>query len=362
MHYPRLYVHLFQLKRMDRKIRTGLIGYGLGGRCFHAPFIGTLPQYELAAVVERKTNESIERYPWVKIVRSVDELLKDDSLELIVVTTPNETHFPFALQALQAGKNVVVDKPMTVSSEQALILIETARKNKKILSPYQNRRYASDGRTIKKIIDQQLLGEIFEFESQFNRFRPELKQSWKETSAPGTGILYDLGAHLIDQALDLFGLPISVTADIRRQRPGTEADDYFDIRMNYGFLKVIMKAGMLVREQGPRYMIHGTKGSFIKYGDDPQDADARAGKMPTDPSWGLEPEESYGLLHTEINGEIIKKRVPSEKGDFGIYYERLYESLVNGAPLAVKPEDGLNVVRIIELSMQSSKEKRTIEF
>ena len=339
-----------------------MIGYGLGGKCFHAPFIGTLPQYELAKVVERKTNESIERYPWVQIVRSVEELLKDDSLELIVVTTPNETHFPFALQALEAGKNVVVDKPMTVTSAQAQVLIDTARKNNKIVSAYQNRRYASDGRTIKKLIDHQLLGDIFEFESQFNRYRPELKQSWKETSAGGTGILYDLGAHLIDQALDLFGLPQTITADIRRQRPGTQADDYFDVRMDYGFLKVIMKAGMLVREQGPRYMIHGTKGSFIKYGDDPQDADARAGKMPTDPSWGLEPEESYGLLHTEINGDIVKKRVPSEKGDFGIYYEKLFDSIVHGAPLAVKPEDGFNVVKIIELAMESSREKRTVEW
>jgi scyllo-inositol 2-dehydrogenase (NADP+) len=346
---------------MNAPIKTGLIGYGLGGRCFHAPFIATTPALELTSVVERKTNESTQRYPHVQIVRSVEELLANDALDLIVVTTPNNTHFPFAKQALLAGKHVVVDKPMTVTSEEAKELIELAREKQKVLSVYQNRRYASDGRTIKKIIDQKLLGDIFEFESQFNRFRPELKNSWKETPVGGSGILYDLGAHLIDQALDLFGLPLAVTADIRKQRPGTQADDYFDVRLDYGFNKVTMKAGMMIREQGPRYMIHGTKGSFIKYGDDPQDADARAGKMPTDPSWGLESEDSYGLLHAEINGEIVRKKIPSEKGDFGIFYRQLADTLLHGAPLREKPEHGYNVVRVIELAMQSNRERRTVK-
>jgi len=345
---------------MKPPIKTGLIGYGLGGRCFHAPFIATLPQYELTSVVERKNNESQERYPWVKVVRSVEELLADETIELIIVTTPNNTHFPFAKQALLAGKHVVVDKPMTTTSSEAMELIELSKQTKKIASVYQNRRYASDGRTIHKIISEKLLGDIFEYESQFNRFRPEVKVSWKDTPVAGSGLLYDLGAHLIDQALTLFGLPTTITADIRRQRAGTQTDDYFDIRMNYGFTKVIMKAGMLVREQGPRYMIHGTNGSFIKYGDDPQDADARAGKMPTDPGWGLEPEESYGLLNYEVNGETIKKRVPSEKGDFGIYYQNLADTLLNGAPLKEKPEHGFNVVKIIELAMESHRQQRTL--
>lgn len=345
---------------MKTPVKTGLIGYGLGGKCFHAPFIANTPLLELSSVVERKTNESPERYPWVKVVRTVEELLDDDSLELIVVTTPNHTHFPLAKQALLAGKNVVVDKPMTVTSEEAKELIELAKEQNKVLSVYQNRRYASDGRTISKLIASGVLGEVFEFESQFNRFRPELKNSWKETTVGGSGILYDLGAHLIDQALSLFGLPQTITADIRRQREGTQADDYFDIRMNYGFTKVIMKAGMLVREQGPRYMIHGTKGSFIKYGDDPQDADARAGKMPSDPGWGLEPEEYYGWLNAEIEGEIVRKKIPSEKGDFSIYYQQLADTLVHGAPLKEKPEHGFNVVRIIELAMDSFHQQKTV--
>ncbi|MBC7849612.1 MAG: oxidoreductase [Chitinophagaceae bacterium] len=346
---------------MNKIIRTGLIGYGLGGRCFHAPFIATNSEYELARVVERKTNESVEKYPSVQIARSVDELLADNSIDLIVVTTPNETHFPFAKQALNAGKHVVVDKPMTVTSKEAAELIALSSQTQKVLSVYQNRRYASDNSTIRKIVDEKVLGDIFEFESQFNRFRPELKNSWKETPVGGSGILYDLGAHLIDQVFTLFGLPKSITADIRKQRPGTQADDYFDIRLDYGFTKAIMKAGMLVREQGPRFMIHGTEGSFIKYGDDPQDPDARAGKMPTDPTWGLEPPESYGLLNTTIDGKEVKRRVPSEKGDFGIFYRNLANTILRGVPLVEKPEHGFNVVRLIELAIESHQQKRTLD-
>ncbi len=344
----------------NKKIKTGLVGYGLGGKCFHAPFIGTLPQYELTSVVERKAEESRERYPQVQVVKSLEDLLKKEEIELVVITTPNETHYPFALQSLVAGKHVVVDKPMTVTSKEALHLIETAKEQQKILSVYQNRRYASDALTIRKVVQQQLLGDIFEFEAQYNRYRPELKHNWKEKPEGGSGILYDLGPHLIDQALSLFGLPQYITADVRRQRPGTLADDYFDIRLDFGFTRAILKAGMLIREQGPRYMIHGTKGSFIKYGDDPQDADARAGKMPTDVNWGKEPDEYAGLLHTEIDGEIVRRTIPSEKGDFGIFYQNLYDTIINGAPLKEKPEQGYNAVKLIELALKSSQEKRTL--
>ena len=342
-------------------IKTGLAGYGLGGRCFHAPFITTTPGFELQSVVERKTSHSREKYHWVRVIPSFDELLLDDTLDLIVITTPNETHFPFAKKALQAGKHVVLDKPMTVTNDEAATLIRIAKEKNKLLSVYQSRRYASDALTIKALLQKNILGEIHEFEAQYNRFRPELKQSWKETAVPGSGILYDLGPHLIDQALDLFGFPQSITADIRKQRPQTQSDDYFDIRFDYGFKKVILKAGMLVREQGPRYQIHGTKGSFIKYGDDPQDAVLRTGALPTDEGYGIEPEEHHGLLHTEIEGEIIKERIISEKGNFGIYYQRLFESIANGKPLSETAEHGYNVVRIIELAKESHEKRRTID-
>lgn len=342
-------------------IKTGLVGFGLGGRSFHAPFITTNQNYALVSVVERKTSISKEKYPSVKLARSIEEMLKDDSIDLIVITTPNETHFPFAKLALEAGKHVVLDKPMTVTSKDAKTLIDLSKQTGKILSVYQSRRYASDALTIKALLARNVLGEIHEFEAQYNRYRPEMKNSWKETEVPGSGILYDLGPHLIDQSLDLFGFPKTITADIKKQRPSTKADDYFDIRLDYGFNKVILKAGMLVREQGPRYQIHGTKGSFIKYGDDPQDADLRVGGLPTDDGYGIEPEEHHGFLHTEIDGEIVKERIISEKGDFGIYYQRLYESIANGKPLSEKAEHGYNVVRLIELAKESSELKKTID-
>ena len=342
-------------------IKTGLVGFGLGGRSFHAPFITTNQNYALISVVERKTSLSKEKYPSIKIARSVEEMVKDKSIDLIVITTPNETHFPFAKMALEAGKHVVLDKPMTITSDEAKTLIDLAKQLKRILSVYQSRRYASDALTIKALLERSVLGEIHEFEAQYNRYRPELKKSWKETTVPGSGILYDLGPHLIDQALDLFAFPKTITADIRKQRPGTEADDYFDIRLDYGFKKVILKAGMLVREQGPRYQIHGTKGSFIKYGDDPQDAALRAGALPTDEGFGVEPEEHHGLLHTEIEGEIIIEKIVSEVGNFGIFYQNLYESIANGKPLTEKAEHGYNVVKMIELAKESNEQKRTVE-
>lgn len=345
---------------MSSTIKTALVGYGLGGKCFHAPFIASNPNYELVSVVERHRNESTERYPKVHVARSIEDVLQDPSIDLVVVTTPNETHYPYGKMALEAGKNVVLDKPMTVTSAQGAELIALAKKMQKILCPYQNRRFASDARTIKKVLDLNVLGDLITFEATYNRYRPELKQSWKETPVPGSGILYDLGAHLIDQALQLFGKPKAITADIRKQRIGTEADDYFDLWFHYDKLKVSLKAGMIVREQGPRYQLHGTKGSFLKYGDDPQDGDARAGMMPTDPKWGLESEELYGLLHTETDKGVIKERVPSEKGDFGIYYQLLAEALLQGGPLPATAEEGVEVVRMIELARESSVERKTI--
>ena len=342
-------------------LNTALVGYGLGGRCFHAPFLEHLPQFRLSTVLERNRSESLERYPQVKLVRSMEELLQDKSIELVVITTPNHTHFPLAVQALEAGRHVVVDKPMTVSSNEAAALIDVARASGKILSVYQNRRYASDARTIRKLLQEGILGDIVEFEAQYNRYRPEIRNSWKETEVPGSGILFDLGPHLIDQALQLFGLPQTLTADVRKQRKGSKSVDYFDIRLDFGETRVILKAGMLVREQGPRYQIHGTRGSFIKFGDDVQDADAREGKLPSDPLWGLEPGWSNGLAHTEIEGEVVRQVYPSLRGDFGIFYQNLSNTLINGQPLVEKPEHGYRVVKIIEHALESSQQGRKVE-
>jgi scyllo-inositol 2-dehydrogenase (NADP+) len=282
-------------------------------------------------------------------------------IELVIITTPNETHFSFAEQALLKGKHVVLEKPLTITSKEALKLIEIAKTQNRILTVYQNRRYVSDFITIKEILGKKLLGEVHEFESHFDRYRPEAKVgAWREESGPGNGIFYDLGPHLIDQALYLFGLPKNITADIRLQRPHARADDYFDIRLDYGFLKVILKGGMLVREPGPRYMIHGTKGSFIKYGEDPQEALLKQGVLPISPDWGSEKEEHYGLLHTDIDEQDTKMKYPSLQGNYGLFYINLYQTLTNDAELKEEPEHGYNHVRLIELAFESNKAKATL--
>ncbi|MBC7827336.1 MAG: oxidoreductase [Chitinophagaceae bacterium] len=346
---------------MSPKIKVGLVGFGISAKVFHAPFLTTLTGYELISVVERTKNESQKSYPFVNVVRSIDELIADPAIDLIVITTPNETHLPYALQALQGNKHVVLEKPFANSSGEAMQLVEAAKKSSKIVSVYQNRRYVSDFLTIKEIVEKKLLGETHEFISHYDRYRAEAKpNAWREEPKPGSGVLYDLGPHLIDQALYFFGLPQTIAADIRMQRPHSKVDDYFDLQLNFGFTKVILHAGMLVREPGPRYMIHGTKGSFIKYGEDPQEAALKNGSLPVGEDWGREPDEFHGLLHTEINGVIRKERYPSKKGNFGYYYQSLYQSIVNGTPVTEKPEHGYNTVRLIELAFESYQKQCTI--
>lgn len=346
---------------MAQPIGVGLVGFGISATVFHAPFFATLPEYKLVAVLERSKNESSKRYPGVRVVRTLEALAADADVELIVITTPNETHFPYAKAALLAGKHVVVEKPFTNTTAEAGELIELAAAAGKVLSVYQNRRYVSDFLTIRDLLDRQLLGPVHEFEGHYDRYRAEARpQAWREHELPGSGILYDLGAHLLDQALYLFGLPKAITADIRRQRPHARVDDYFDLRLDYGFNKVILHAGMLVREAGPRYMIHGTDGSFIKYGEDPQEARLRAGELPAGNDWGREPEELYGLLHTVTDGKLVREKWPSQAGNYGLYYQHLYETIRLGAPLKERPEHGYNTVRMIELAFESHRRQCTI--
>ncbi|MGI8950025.1 MAG: oxidoreductase [Chitinophagaceae bacterium] len=346
---------------MAEKIKTGLIGFGAAAKIMHAPFLATNKKYQLIAVLERNAQESKKIFPDAIVVKNLDDFLQTD-IDLAIITTPNDTHFSYAMRALQAGKNVVLEKPFTITSNEALQLIDAAQKTNKVLSVFQNRRYVADFLTIKEILAKNLLGDVHEFEGHFDRYRPDPKPGnvWREQPNAGSGILYDLGAHLIDQALCLFGLPKTINADIRMQRAFAKTDDYFDIELNYGFLKVILKASMLVREPSPRYMIQGTKGSFIKYGEDVQEEKLKAGELPVSANWGEEDKEFYGLLHTEINGEIIKIKYPSQKGNFGLYYENLYDTIVNKKPLKEKPEHGYNIIKLIELAFESNQKKCTV--
>jgi scyllo-inositol 2-dehydrogenase (NADP+) len=343
-------------------IRSALVSFGISSRTFHAPFLTNIPGFQLCKVVERHGEESAKKYPGVQVVRTIDELLADDSIELVVITSPNETHHPYAKAALESGKHVVLEKPFANTTAEALDLVETAKATGKVCSVYHNRRYVSDFLTMQQILDKKLLGDVHEFEAHYDRYRPNPRTYglWREEPKPGSGVFFDLGSHLIDQALYLFGIPKSITADIRKQKSYSQVDDYFDIRLDYGWLKVLLKSGMLVREMGPRYMIHGTLGSFIKYGEDPQEDRLKAGELPVGDQWCYEPESNYGLIHTEIDGKVIREHYPSLRGNFGWFYENLHRTIREGAPLHEKPEHGYNVIRMIELAFDSSARQCTV--
>jgi scyllo-inositol 2-dehydrogenase (NADP+) len=343
-------------------IKTALCSFGMSGWVFHAPFIHLHEGFELYAVFERTKNLGEEKYPGIKTFRSLEAMLADEEIELVIVNTPNYTHFDYAKQALLAGKHVVVEKPFTNSVAEAEELIALAAKQNKKLSVYQNRRWDSDFKTVQNIVQQKLLGEVVEAEIHFDRFNEALSYKLhKETPGPGAGILPDLGPHLIDQALQLFGMPTAVFADATNMRPISQVEDYMELLLFYNNLRVRLKGSYLVREALPAYIFHGTKGSFIKPRADVQETDLQKERNLTDADWGTEPETGKGLLHTDKDGQnIIREYIVSEKGNYMSYYNGIYEALRNNKPLPVTAEDGLNVVRIIETAFKSVAEKRII--
>ncbi len=338
-------------------IKTALCSFGMSGWVFHAPFIHAHPGFQLYAVWERSKNLAEQKYPGIITYRSLDEMLADESIELVVVNTPNATHYEYTKKALLGGKHVIVEKPFTVTSSEGLELIALSIKHQRKLSVYHNRRYDSDYRTVKKIVEEGWLGNIIEAEFHYDRYKEELSPKvHKETPGPGTGALYDLGSHLIDQALQLFGMPQAVFADITIMRPVSQVDDYFELLLYYPSSRVRLRSSYLVREALPGYALHGAKGSFIKPKTDVQETMLQAGVMPGNADWGREPESEKGFLHTEKDGSIIREHVPSLQGNYGDYYEGIYQSIRNDQPPPVTAEDGLKVIRIIEAAIESSRE------
>ena len=344
-------------------IKTALCSFGMSGWVFHAPFINLHPGFELYAVLERTKNLAVEKYPGIKTYRSLQELLADESIELVIVNTPNTTHHEYTKFALEAGKHVVVEKPFTITVADGIELIELAKRQKKKLSVFQNRRWDSDFKTVQDVVDQNLLGNIVEAEIHFDRYSdtpgPKLH---KETAGPGTGILYDLGPHLIDQAIQLFGKPKAVFADLAIVRPISQVDDYMELILFYDTgLRVRLKGSYQVKEALPSYILHGSKGSFIKPRADVQEADLQKGMDPGAADWGTEPESGRGLLHTEIAGKVFRAYIPSLRGNYFEYYDGLYKALEQDRPLPVTAEEGLHLIRVIEAGYKSVAEKRIVE-
>ncbi len=348
---------------MKGKIRTGLASYGMSGRVFHAPFLETNPGYILKTVLERTPKGSKEKYPGVNIVTSYEELLSDKNIDLIVVNTPDHTHYELVKNALNAGKHVVVEKPFVVESSDGEELIKIAKEENLVLSVFQNRRWDGDFLTVKKVVKDGLLGRLVEYEAHFDRYRNFIKENtWKEEEEKGTGVLYNLGSHLIDQALVLFGLPELVNANIRTFRAGGKVNDYFDIRLEYPNFRVILRSSYLVREPGPTYILNGINGSFVKYGTDPQEELLNKGVLPVGKKWVKEKEDFWGLLNTSINGKDIRERIITLPGNYNEFYNNVYKAIKEDVELAVKPGEALDVIRIIEMAIRSNREGRSVEF
>lgn len=342
-------------------INTAILSFGMSGRVFHAPFIHLHKGFSLTGIWERSKSESAGSYPYAKIYRSLEEILADDTIELVVVNTPTATHYDFAKKVLQAGKHAVVEKAFTTTVAEAEELKALAEKNQRVLSVFQNRRWDSDFKTVKKIIQEGWLGEIMEAEIHFDRYKQELSpKPHKEIPAPGAGILNDLSPHLIDQSLHLFGMPEAVFADLRITRHGSRVDDYFEILLYYPLLRVRLKAGYQVREPFPSYVIHGRTGSFLKSRGDVQEALLLREEKPDLAGWGTEPETEQGLLHTEKDGRIIRERVPTLQGNYYDYYEGIFQSIRHHQPVQVTAQDGIHVMRIIETCFTSSQERKAI--
>lgn len=341
---------------MNTPIKTAIVGFGSVAEKMHAPLITVCPDLELVAVVERKTNKSKEKYPSVTIYRSLEELLEKSDVDLVVITTPNTFHFPMAKQCLEAGKHVVIDKPVTIYSYEAEELLELAKKTGKVCSVFHNRRFDGDIMTLQKLIQEEILGDLVYLESHFDRFRPELSGNWREEDGPGNGITYDLGSHLIDQVVLLFGSPDAIQADIQKQRKGAMADDHFDIVLHYPGFKARVTAGALVNAPTPKYLLLGQNGSYLKFGMDVQEQAFKDGIKPEGDSWGVEPEENWGNLF--LKSETIS--YPSIPGDYRIFYSNIADAILNGEPLKVTIPQTISVLKMIEASFLSSKEQRSI--
>lgn len=344
-------------------IQTALCSFGMSGKVFHAPFVHANKGYNLYGVWERSKKTVHDFYSEARSFDTLEEMLADKNIELVIINTPNATHFEYAKKALLAGKHIIVEKPFVITSEEGAELEAIAKQQQKKISVYQNRRYDSDFKLMKKVLDEELLGEIGEAEFHYDRYRKELSPKMhKEIPGPGAGLLYDLGPHLVDQALQLFGKPDAIFADNIIIRPISKVDDYFEILLYYPRKRVRLKASNQVREATTAYALHGSKGSLLKSRSDVQENDLIAGKAPGSPGWGIEPDSEKGFLHTEKNDEVIKEFIAAPAGNYMEYFDQVYKAIRFNETIPVTAEDGLEVIKVIETALKSNKERRVVDY
>src|SRR5262245_17586229 len=342
-------------------ISVGLVGFGLAGRVFHAPIISAVAGLELRAILQRSGNEAALRYPQAQIVKSMDELLAIDEIKLVVIATPNMFHYPLARQCLLAGRDVVVDKPFTTTYREAADLVDLARQRGRLLTVYQNLRCNGDFRTIRRLVESGRLGRIVLYEAHFDRYRRQTRPGgWRERVEPGSGVFFDLGVHLIDQAIVLFGRPEAITADIRIERDGAVVDDAFDVTMHYPRTSVMLRASMIALAPDLRYLVRGEHGAFVKSGIDPQEEALKRGDVPCDDTWGREAREKWGILYTPEGNSVHTEAVGTIPGDYRLFYANVRDAILGDAPIDVTAEQMLDVMDALESARESSKERRTL--
>jgi predicted dehydrogenase len=339
-------------------LNVALVGYGFVGKAFHAPLIRHTPGLRLHTVASSDAGKVLADHPDVRVFAAADAAFADPDIDLVVIAAPNTVHAPLANAALAAGKHVVVDKPFTITTQEAREVVANAARAQRLVSVFQNRRWDSDFLTLQQLIAAGTLGEIAEFHSHFDRHRPIVADRWREHDLPGSGLWYDLGPHLIDQALQLFGMPVALTADIGLQRVHAHTPDYFHVLLRYPTLRVVLHAGSLVPANGLRFAVHGTRGSYVKHGLDVQESALRAGAIPGQVGWGVD--SRPGELHEATDEGMRVSSLPGIAGDYRAYYAAMRDAIVHGSPLPVTPSQALDVMAMLEWGMQSALERREI--
>ncbi|WP_027793050.1 oxidoreductase [Paraburkholderia acidipaludis] len=345
---------------MTSPLKLGLMGYGFAGQTFHAPVIAHCPAVELAAIATGQPERARADFPEAAIVPDLDALLALADVECVVIATPNDTHFDLARRTLEHGKHVLVDKPVTLTSAEARKLAALAAERGLVFAPFHNRRWDGDFLTVRALLESGELGRVTHFESHFDRFRPLVRQRWREDASRGGGLLYDLGPHLIDQTLALFGTPETVTAFVRTRRDNATAPDYAHLVLGYAQHEAVLHASALAAFS-PRFVINGTGGSYLKNGLDTQEDQLKAGLRPGQPGFGAGNEA--GRLHGQLaDGSESERSLPTLNGDYTGLYRALAAAIREGVPFPVSPQDAIDVMTVIELAIQSAAEGRTLPF
>jgi predicted dehydrogenase len=343
------------MNHASRPIRVALIGYGFAARTFHAPLIRAVPRLSLTTVASSRPEQVRADLPDVAVENDPMRAVVGADIDVVVIATPNETHFALAQAALRAGKHVVVDKPLTPSLPEAAELLTTARARGRLLSVFHNRRWDSDFLTVRQAIQEGLVGEVRHFESRIERFRPQVRDRWRERPGAATGLWWDLGPHLVDQALSLFGWPDTVQANFAHQRNGATTDDWAHVVLSFGATRAVLQAGMLAAIPGPRFVVHGTRGSLIKAQPDPQEPQLLAGVRPGDPQWGTD----LDSLQWRRDDDELQTR-PALPGDQSRFYAGLADAIQGKGPNPVPPEEAMAVMAILQAATDSASDGRNV--